>query len=216
MKTNISTFLQTLSENPIIPVISIQQAEDALPLATALAEGGLRVIEITLRTEAALPAIERIAAALPEISVGAGTILNPQQFDRAVEHGAQFIVSPGTTDALLNHGIHQSVPYLPGIQTVSELMRGINAGYEFFKFFPAASAGGVAAIRALSAPFEGIQFCPTGGITADNAGDYLNLNNVACVGGTWLAPRELIEAGDWPAITRLASQARHRVTAQND
>lgn len=211
MKTNISEFLQAVEPCPIIPVLSIQNIEDAVPLVDALAAGGLNVIEITLRTEAALTAIKAIRAALPEVTVGAGTILNPQQFDKALAAGSQFVVSPGSTPALLQHGAIQTVPFIPGIQTVSELMVGIDAGYQMFKFFPAGNAGGPAVLRALQGPFADIRFCPTGGITAENADEYLALKNVECVGGTWLAPQPLIAARDWPSITRLAQTALSRV-----
>ncbi|MCV6612317.1 MAG: bifunctional 4-hydroxy-2-oxoglutarate aldolase/2-dehydro-3-deoxy-phosphogluconate aldolase [Amphritea sp.] len=216
MKTNISALLHVLESSPIIPVIAIQKLEHAAPLASALADGGLPVIEVTLRTPAALQAIETIRKTVPEVTVGAGTILNPAQFQEAIEYGSQFIVSPGSTTALLEYGTTQDTPFLPGIQTVSELMTGIEAGYRVFKFFPAAISGGVAAIRSLQGPFADIRFCPTGGITADNVSDYLALENVICAGGTWLAPQAMVEAEDWQGITRLARDAVSRVTEPNN
>lgn len=193
-------------QTKVIPVLTIQRLEDAVPLAEALAEGGLTVLEVTLRSTVALQAIEAIARTLPEVNVGAGTVLNPEDFDRAVNAGSRFIVSPGSTQTLLQHGCRSNTPFLPGIQTVSEMMEGIQLGYQRFKFFPAEAAGGTSTLKALAGPFADIRFCPTGGIRASNASDYLSLANVMCVGGTWLAPAPLVAAQDWAAITELAKR----------
>lgn len=189
---------------PVIPVLTIKRIEDAVPLAQALVAGGLPVLEVTLRSPVALQAIEAIAEQVPEAEVGAGTVLNPGDFDRAVAAGSRFIVSPGITGELLDHACTSSVPLLPGIQTVSELMEGIQRGYQRFKFFPAEIAGGTGALKAIAGPFADVRFCPTGGIRAHTAADYLALPNVMCVGGTWLAPNDLVEQGDWDAIRELA------------
>ena len=190
----------------VIPVLTIQRLEDAIPLAEALAEGGLTVLEVTLRSAVALQAIEAIARTLPQVKVGAGTVLNPEGFDRSVNAGSQFIVSPGSTQALLQHGCQSDTPFLPGIQTVSEMMEGIQLGYQRFKFFPAEAAGGTNTLKALAGPFADIRFCPTGGIRASNVDEYRSLANVMCVGGTWLAPASLVAAQDWAAITELAKR----------
>jgi len=202
---------QLCALSPIIPVLTIDRVEDAVPLAEALVEGGLPVLEITLRTEAALAAIEAISKAVPEASVGAGTVLNPQQFRHAVEAGSGFIISPGLTDELLDYGIDSGIPLLPGIQNVSELMTGLEQGYRRFKFFPAAISGGPKALQAFQGPFRDVRFCPTGGIRANSARDYLTLDNVACVGGTWLTPPELVAAQDWSAICNLARESLQQV-----
>lgn len=188
---------------PLIPVISIEHPDHILPLCRALVDGGIRALEITLRTEHGLPAIEALREALPEVQVGAGTVLTPAQY-RAVESaGAQFVVSPGITEALLDFGLTASVPLLPGISTVSELMQGYAMGYREFKFFPAAVAGGPAALQAFSGPFPDVSFCPTGGIRPENAGEYLALGNVLGVGGTWLTPERTISSGDWESISQI-------------
>ncbi|MDO6563322.1 bifunctional 4-hydroxy-2-oxoglutarate aldolase/2-dehydro-3-deoxy-phosphogluconate aldolase [Amphritea sp. 1_MG-2023] len=192
---------------PVIPVLTINQLKDAIPIAEALVAGGLPVLEVTLRTPHALDAIDAIARAVPDAHVGAGTIINPADFKRAVNSGSSFIVSPGITAELLDYGTTSDTPYLPGIQTVSELMTGIQWGYQRFKFFPAEIAGGSATLKAFAGPFGNIRFCPTGGIRAHSASEYLALANVMCVGGTWLTPADSVAKQDWQAITRLAQQA---------
>lgn len=192
---------------PVIPVLTINNVEDAVPIAEALVEGGLPVLEVTLRTANALEAIEAIARAVPEAKVGAGTILTPDDFQRSVDSGSTFIVSPGITRELLDYGISSNIPYLAGVQTVSEMMEGIQRGYKRFKFFPAEISGGTNTLKSFQGPFSDIKFCPTGGIRVHTAADYLALDNVMCVGGTWLTPNELIEAKDWAGITELAKQA---------
>ncbi|MBE0464625.1 MAG: bifunctional 4-hydroxy-2-oxoglutarate aldolase/2-dehydro-3-deoxy-phosphogluconate aldolase [Halomonadaceae bacterium] len=194
----------------VIPVITIERLEDAVPLGRALVEGGLSVLEITLRTDCALEAIKRMKKELTGASIGVGTVLTPAQYRQAEEVGADFVVSPGTTEALYRYGIESPVPMLPGVSTVSELMTGWQYGYRRFKFFPAESSGGVKALKAFGAPIPGARFCPTGGITVDNAASYLALPNVMCVGGSWLTPSKLVEAEDWDAIRKLAQEAAER------
>ena len=196
-----------MAGQPVIPVLKITRIEDAVPLAQALVNGGLPAIEVTLRTPVALDAIRAIAAAVPGAIVGAGTILNAKQFEAAQDAGARFIVSPGFTTALASAADKSSVPLLPGAITPGEIMLAAEAGYSLLKFFPAEQAGGMAFLKALASPFAGIKFCPTGGIEATNAPDYLALGNVACVGGSWVAPDALVAAGQWDEITALARQA---------
>lgn len=192
---------------PVIAVLTIERAADAAPLARALLAGGVRVLEVTLRTGAALEAIAAIASEAPGAVVGAGTVLSPQDLDRAQAAGARFIVSPGLTDSLVAAAAESPLPFLPGVASASELMRGLEAGLDHFKFFPAEAAGGPAVLKALHGPFGHARFCPTGGISAGNASAYLALPNVLCVGGGWLAPDALIAERDWPRITALAQEA---------
>jgi 2-dehydro-3-deoxyphosphogluconate aldolase/(4S)-4-hydroxy-2-oxoglutarate aldolase len=196
-----------MSAGPVIPVLTIERLEDAVPLARALVEGGLRPLEITLRTACALEAIALIAGEVPDAIVGAGTVLNAGDFDRAFEAGARFIVSPGLTDPLIAAAGASDIAFLPGVATAGEVMRGLDAGLTRFKFFPAESSGGAAALKALYGPFAACRFCPTGGVTAASAPSYLALPNVACVGGAWVAPTDAVKAGDWARITELARAA---------
>ena len=189
---------------PVVPVLSIAQLDDAVPLARALCAGGLRVLEITLRSDIALAAITEIACAVPEAIVGAGTVLNETHLQQVIAAGARFAISPGATPALLAAGLSSAIPLLPGIATASEIMAGLDAGYTRFKFFPAESSGGVNAIKSFAGPFKGVRFCPTGGIDAALAPHYLKLDNVITVGGSWMAPSTLIAAKDWAGITELA------------
>ena len=189
---------------PVVPVLSIAKLEDAVPLARALCAGGLRVLEITLRSEIALTAITEIARAVPEAIVGAGTVLNAVHLEQVIAAGARFAISPGATPNLLAAGLASRIPLLPGIATASEIMVGLNSGYTRFKFFPAESSGGINAIKAFAGPFKGVRFCPTGGIDAALAPHYLTLDNVITVGGSWMAPSALIAAKDWAGITELA------------
>lgn len=195
-----------MSAAPVIPVIVIERADDAVPLARALVQGGLRVLEVTLRTPAALEAIGAMAAVDGAI-VGAGTVLDAQQYEAAAAAGAQFMVSPGLTEALAAHANGHRVPLLPGVATASELMRARELGFSRLKFFPAESAGGVNALKGFASVFRGLRFCPTGGITAASAPAYLALPNVACVGGSWLTPADAVASRDWPRIEQLARQA---------
>jgi 2-dehydro-3-deoxyphosphogluconate aldolase / (4S)-4-hydroxy-2-oxoglutarate aldolase len=192
---------------PVVPVPTIERTADAMPLARALVKGGLPVLEITLRTEAALAALAAIAAEVPDVVVGAGTVLQPRQFDDVTRAGARFAVSPGCTPALVTAARAAGLPFLPGIQTVSEAMVLAEQGFGLMKFFPADVAGGLAWLKAVAAPLAGLRFCPTGGVGADTAQTYLSLANVACVGGSWVAPRDAVAAGDWTRIERLAAAA---------
>ncbi|MBR2691206.1 MAG: 2-dehydro-3-deoxy-phosphogluconate aldolase [Aquamicrobium sp.] len=207
MTSKTQKLLSLLDGQPVIPVIKIADARDAVPLARALARGGLRAIEITLRTEAALEAIRHAAAEVEEAIVGAGTILNARQFEEASRAGSQFIVSPGITSQLLTAAADSPVPLLPGAITPGEIMAAREAGLDFLKFFPAEQAGGAAFLKALASPIADVKFCPTGGIGAKNATDYLSLPNVICVGGSWVAPDEMVKAGDWAGIEALAREA---------
>jgi 2-dehydro-3-deoxyphosphogluconate aldolase/(4S)-4-hydroxy-2-oxoglutarate aldolase len=199
--------LSLLDGQPVIPVLKIDNVDDAVPLARALARGGLKMIEITLRTGGALESIRRAAAEVPEAVVGAGTILDGAQFDQAAKAGSRFIVSPGVTQGLLSAASGSEVPLLPGAITPGEIMTAREAGLDFLKFFPAEQAGGVAFLKSLASPFAGIRFCPTGGVTQKNVKDYLSLPNVICVGGSWVAPDDLVKAKDWAAIEVLAREA---------
>ncbi len=192
---------------PVIPVVVLDDAADAVPLARALVEGGLPAIEVTLRTPAAPEAIERIAAEVPDAVVGAGTVVRPEDAERAAGAGARFLVSPGCTPALRSAMEATGLPFLPGVATASEAMALLETGITAMKFFPAEAAGGAAALRALAGPLPSIRFCPTGGISPRNAADYLALGNVGCVGGSWLTPASVVGAGDWPRIRKLAAEA---------
>jgi 2-dehydro-3-deoxyphosphogluconate aldolase/(4S)-4-hydroxy-2-oxoglutarate aldolase len=193
---------------PVIPVIVIEREADALPLARALLAGGVRVMEITLRTPAALPAIEAIAKALPDAIVGAGTVLNAEDARRAKDAGALFAVSPGYTQAVGEACRALALPLLPGVATSGEIMAALQDGYDFLKLFPAQAVGGLGLLKAWASPFGAVSFCPTGGITAQSAAEYLALPNVRCVGGSWLTPPDAVRAGDWARISQLA-QATH-------
>ena len=205
--TEIDSICQKAS---VLPVIAVERIEDAVPLGKALYEGGLTVLEVTLRTDCALEAIRLMREALPNASIGAGTVLTPEQYRQVEELGVDFIVTPGTTEALYQYGVTSSVPMLPGVATVSELMTGWQYGYRRFKFFPAEASGGVKALKAFAGPIGEARFCPTGGINLGNASEYLALPNVMCVGGSWLTPKSLVDAGDWDAIRALAKEAADR------
>lgn len=195
-----------LDRVPVIPVVVLDDVAHALPVARALVEGGLPVLELTLRTPVALEAIRRIAAEVPEILVGAGTITTPGQAKEAAEAGARFLVSPGSTPALLDGMAGTGLPFLAGTATVSEVMRLLELGVEEMKFFPAVAGGGVPMLRAIHGPLPQARFCPTGGITAATAPDFLALPNVGCVGGSWLTPADALAAGDWGRVERLAAE----------
>ena len=196
-----------LEVSPVIPVVVLQDAAYAVPLARALAAGGVRIIEVTLRTPAALEAIRRIAAEVPETLVGAGTVTAPEHADQAAAAGAGFLVTPGTTAAVLDAVAATGLPTLPGASTVSEMMRLAELGYRALKFFPAEAAGGVPFLRSVAGPLPGLRFCPTGGITPSTAVGYLALPNVGCVGGSWLAPPASLAAGDYTPIEATARAA---------
>jgi 2-dehydro-3-deoxyphosphogluconate aldolase/(4S)-4-hydroxy-2-oxoglutarate aldolase len=192
---------------PVLPVVVVDRVDDAVPIARALVAGGLPAIELTLRTPVALDAVRAIAEEVPEILVGAGTVVTPRQAKQAMDAGAQFLVSPGATPALLAGMAETGLPFLPGTATVSEVLAVLEAGFEEMKFFPAEASGGAAFLRAVSAPVPMARFCPTGGITADTARSYLDLPNVGCVGGTWITPADAIARGDWARIEELARAA---------
>jgi 2-dehydro-3-deoxyphosphogluconate aldolase/(4S)-4-hydroxy-2-oxoglutarate aldolase len=199
--------LALFGDQPVIPVVRIERLADAVPLARALVEGGLTVIEITLRTPDALDAIRLVAMEVEGATVGAGTVLSPRQFDAAARSGARFIVSPGTTQELLDAAHESEVPLLPGAMTPSEIMSIHEEGYSVLKFFPAEQAGGARFLAALASPLPRARFCPTGGITAANAGAYLALDNVVCVGGSWVAPDAMVREGQWRRIAELSREA---------
>ena len=189
---------------PVIPVVVVHDAADAVPIARALVDGGLPIIELTLRTPAAMDAIERIAAEVPEIIVGAGTIVDVNQPKQAAAAGAQFLVSPGSTRDLRAAMRDSGLPHLPGVATVSEVLTLLEDGYTNMKFFPAEAAGGAAYLRAIHSPVPAARFCPTGGVSPTNLTDYLALPNVGCVGGSWLTPADAVERHDWTTISDLA------------
>ncbi|MBP8174181.1 MAG: bifunctional 4-hydroxy-2-oxoglutarate aldolase/2-dehydro-3-deoxy-phosphogluconate aldolase [Aeromonadaceae bacterium] len=191
----------------LLPVMVIENLEQAIPMAEALLAGGLGVFEVTLRTPVALAAIEQIRRYLPEAVVGAGTVLDAGLYDAALASGAQFAVSPGSTTALLQHARIGAMPLLPGVATPSEVMQARELGYSLVKFFPAQALGGVTALKAMSAALPGVSFCPTGGITPENLGAYLTLPSVVAVGGSWMLPAEAIKNGDWQRVTALTRQA---------
>ena len=195
------------SEVRVVPVVVIEEVAMAVPLAETLRDAGIGAIEVTLRTEAGLPAITRIAREVPGIIIGAGSVRHPQQFGQIVDAGARFAVSPGATDELLEAADSASLPFVPGATTASEVLSLLQQGYQFQKFFPAELIGGIQMIKALSAPIAEVSFFPTGGITLALARDYLALPNVRCVGGSWFVPTEALRAGDFKKITSLAIEA---------
>ncbi|WP_329616624.1 bifunctional 4-hydroxy-2-oxoglutarate aldolase/2-dehydro-3-deoxy-phosphogluconate aldolase [Streptomyces brevispora] len=192
---------------PVVPVVVLEDAADAVPLARALVAGGLPAIEVTLRTAAALDAIKAIAAEVPDAVVGAGTVISVRNVSDTVAAGARFLVSPGWTDALLDAMKASGVPFLPGVSTTSEVVALLERGVSEMKFFPAEAAGGTAYLKALSAPLPQARFCPTGGISLTSAPSYLALPNVGCVGGSWMVPADAVAAGDWARVERLAAEA---------
>lgn len=207
MSSKTESLLSILKLQPVVPVLIVEDVASAVPLARALVAGGLHAIEITMRTPAALDAVKAVAEEVEGAHVGAGTVLNARDFEAAVKAGSTFIVSPGVAPGVLSAAKDSAVPLLPGAATASEVMTLREAGYDVLKFFPAEQAGGSAYLKALSSPLAGTLFCPTGGISLKNAREYLNLPNVVCVGGSWVAPKELVSAGDWAGITKLASEA---------
>ncbi|MDT8371271.1 MAG: bifunctional 4-hydroxy-2-oxoglutarate aldolase/2-dehydro-3-deoxy-phosphogluconate aldolase [Gammaproteobacteria bacterium] len=201
------TIKEIMNVSPIVPVMVINNVEHAVPLAKALVKGGLKVLEITLRTEAALESIRRIKTEVPDAIVGAGTIINIETLHAAINAGAEFIVSPGTTDKLIDEAIATGVPLLPGIANPSDAMRLLEKGITEMKFFPAEAAGGVPMLKSIGAPIPQITFCPTGGVSQKNVKDYYSLPNVACVGGSWMCAANLVDTENWDEITRLSAEA---------
>ncbi len=201
-----------LNAGPVMPVMVIKNLDDAVPLAKALVAGGIKVLEITLRTPIALEAIRLISQEVKEAIVGAGTITTPEQLKAAEEAGAVFAISPGLTPALLRAAKEGNIALIPGISTLSELMVGMEAGLDHFKFFPAEAAGGIPMLKSIAGPIPQVTFCPTGGISPENYNAYLSLNNVACVGGSWLVPEDAVKQKNWAKVTELAKLAIANVT----
>ncbi|RVZ45114.1 bifunctional 4-hydroxy-2-oxoglutarate aldolase/2-dehydro-3-deoxy-phosphogluconate aldolase [Helicobacter pylori] len=199
--------MEILQISPIVPVVVIENIKDAVPLAQSLIEGGIPIIEVTLRSSCALEAIELIAKNVPKMRVGAGTILNLTQLEQVQNRGAEFLISPGLTIKLLEHAKKKTMPLIPGVSSSSEVMQALELGYSALKFFPAEYCGGVKLLNAFNGPFKGVKFCPTGGISADNMRSYLNLENVLCVGGSWLTPKDLIQNKEWDKITEICKRA---------
>lgn len=199
--------LLTPLHKTVLPVVTIENIDDAIPIAQALEAGGIHAIEITLRTPDALACIAQIRKSTPTMLVGAGTVLNPNMYTQAVNAGAQFLVSPGATPQLLEHAVaNENIPLVPGVTSPSEIMLAVSYGFNFLKFFPAEAYGGIKTLKSLAGPFQNVQFCPTGGITAQTAPDYLKLDKVECIGGSWLAPKDVIEEQKWHIITELAEK----------
>ena len=198
---------EILAISPVMPVIVLDRVDDAVPLANALVSGGIRVLEVTMRTPAALDGVRAVCAAVPDAIVGVGTIVSIADMDAAQAAGAKFGVSPGATPELLSHSISSGFPFLPGTMTPSDVMRALDAGFTTMKLFPAKQAGGVEMLKAIGGPLPQALFCPTGGINAESAPSYLALANVACVGGSWLSPASLIARKDWTGIQRRAAEA---------
>ncbi|HKG49408.1 MAG TPA: bifunctional 4-hydroxy-2-oxoglutarate aldolase/2-dehydro-3-deoxy-phosphogluconate aldolase [Actinomycetales bacterium] len=192
---------------PVVPVVVLHDVEHAVPLAEALVRGGIGIIEVTLRTAAGLPALERIAREVPGMVAGAGTVTTPAQVDAVRDAGARFLVTPGSPDRLLGAALDSGLPLLAGASTVTEMMRLAERGLTSLKFFPAEPSGGREYLSAVSGPLPDLRFCPTGGISAATAQEYLALPNVGCVGGSWLTPRDAVESGDWDRVERLAAEA---------
>ncbi len=199
--------IEVLQISPIVPVVVIENIKDAVPLAQSLVEGGIQIIEVTLRSSCALEAIELIAKNVPKMRVGVGTILNPTQLEQAQNRGAEFLISPGLTIKLLEYAKKKDMPLIPGVSSSSEVMQALELGYNVLKFFPAEYCGGVKLLNAFNGPFKGVKFCPTGGISADNMHSYLNLENVLCVGGSWLTPKNLIQNKEWDKITEICKRS---------
>ncbi len=199
--------IEILQISPIVPVVVIENIKDAVPLAQSLVEGGIQIIEVTLRSSCALEAIELIAKNVPKMRVGAGTILNPTQLEQAQNRGAEFLISPGLTIKLLEYAKKKDMPLIPGVSSSSEVMQALELGYSALKFFPAEYCGGVKLLDAFNGPFKGVKFCPTGGISTDNMRSYLILENVLCVGGSWLTPKNLIQNKEWDKITEICKRS---------
>ena len=196
-----------LNNAPVIPVIAIENLDHAVPLAEALVAGGIVNLEVTLRTEHGLKAISLIRDQVKGANVGVGTVCSANEFDAAIDAGANFVVSPGQSDALFERALLTNIPFLPGAVTATEVMAAKEAGFKVLKFFPASTSGGAAAIKAFAGPFADLQFVPTGGINLENASSYLSLSNVRAMGGSWLTPRDAIYSGQWDDITQIAREA---------
>ncbi|OBW92821.1 keto-deoxy-phosphogluconate aldolase [Gallibacterium genomosp. 3] len=195
------------SASPVVPVMVIKKLEDALPMAKALQAGGINVFEITLRSSVALDAIKLLSKEVPDALVGAGTVLSAEQYDQAVAAGAKFVISPGATPALLKHAVASDVALIPGTATPSEMMQALELGYDHLKFFPAEINGGAPALKAISAALPQLSFCPTGGVSPKNVANYLAVDCVKTIGGSWMIPNDAVAAGDWTKVTELTAEA---------
>ena len=202
-----------LGNNPVIPVLVVEDANHAVPMAKALVAGGLTALEVTLRTKSAIDVVERIANEVPEAIIGVGTVTRPEQFAQVKTAGAKFVVSPGLTPTLAQAAKDHEMPFLPGAVTASEIIMAMELGITGLKFFPAGTSGGPAALKGFSSVFSDVRFCPTGGVKPDNLSDYLSLPNVATVGGTWLVSGDALAKGDWDGITALAAEAKAKASA---
>jgi len=207
MKSGAVSFHDAIQSVPVIPVMVLQRVSDAIPVAEALIAGGISIFEITMRTEAALPAIEKIAGRFPDALTGVGTVLNKEHAKQAIDSGAQFIVSPGFDLATVEFAMNAGIPIVPGTSTASEVQRARNLGLRILKFFPAGAAGGIPMLKAFSSVFADVQFVPTGGVSASNLADYLAVPNVVACGGSWMAPAKLVAAGRFDEISRLTAEA---------
>lgn len=203
---------EVLEISKIIPVITIYDLKTSVDLAKALWDGGIKILEITLRTNEAIKAIELIANEVPQVTVGAGTVLNSKMLEEVKNAGAKFAISPGLNSIFAKEAQNIDITLIPGVATASEVMLALQYGYKNLKFFPAEAAGGITMLKSLSAPFSDVKFCPTGGINLDNMKNYLNLNNVLCVGGSWLSPKELILEKQWNKITQIAKQSLEKIS----
>ncbi|KGP62248.1 keto-deoxy-phosphogluconate aldolase [Legionella norrlandica] len=207
------------STSSVVPVIVIRELEQAISIAEAIFTGGINILEVTLRTPVAMKALELLINTFPKALIGAGTVINSVQLDEVAAVGGKFAISPGQTRELLEAGLKSEIPLIPGIASVSELMEGLNIGYTHFKFFPAAISGGVSMLKSISGLFPEVRFCPTGGVTAENYGDYLRLPNVPCVGGSWIVPEDAIKNRNWSLITDLCVAVSSRIeecSSQNE
>ena len=193
--------------SPVVPVVVLERPEDAVPLAEALLEGGVGIMEVTLRSDTALASIEAIAAAVPQMQVGAGTVINTEDLLRVRDAGGRFSFSPGISDALLQCAAEENIPFIPGVATASEVMQAINAGIEGCKLFPATAVGGVPLLKGFAGPLPDMRFCPTGGVSLENMNDFLSLPNVTCVGGSWIVPKTAVGGGAFAKITALCKEA---------
>ncbi len=193
--------------SPIVPVIALESADDAIPLAMALLEAGINIMEITLRTNEGLKSIEKIAKTMPQMNVGAGTVLNKQDFKGALNCGAKFVFSPGISQELMESSKEMNIPLIPGVATASEIMFALNNGFNYCKLFPATVVGGGEALKAIKGPFPTMKFCPTGGVNINNLNDFLSLENVLCVGGSWIVPKQAILKKDFGLVTKLSLEA---------
>lgn len=208
-----TAFSRPTFQSRVVPVIVITDVAQAVPMAHALLEGGVDVMEITLRHRAGLPAIAAVAKAVPDMHVGAGTVTRASEVQSVIDAGATFALSPGMSVDILQRAIDKALPFVPGVMTPSEVMVARELGFSLMKLFPATQAGGLGMLKALSGPLGDVQFCPTGGVSLDNMNDFLALSNVAMVGGSWLTPVAMAEQGDWAGITRLAREATERANA---